>query len=72
MAIDRRSLLKLTTTLPILSARPWSAQATDEPPVEKPDYTLRIATGLVELAPDHIISTTLYNNQRFPLISIKY
>ena len=32
---------------------------------EKPDYTLRIATGLVELATDHIVSTTLYNGQ-FP------
>jgi FtsP/CotA-like multicopper oxidase with cupredoxin domain len=29
------------------------------------DYTVRIATGLVELAPDHIVSTTLYNGQ-FP------
>ncbi|HTP81887.1 MAG TPA: multicopper oxidase domain-containing protein [Alphaproteobacteria bacterium] len=29
------------------------------------DHTLRIATGLVELAPDHIVSTTLYNGQ-FP------
>ena len=32
---------------------------------EKADYTLRIGTGLVELAPDHIVSTTLYNGQ-FP------
>src|SRR5271170_7676596 len=32
---------------------------------EKADYTLRIATGLVEVAPDHIVSTTLYNGQ-FP------
>ena len=32
---------------------------------EKPDFTLRIGTGLVELAPDHIVSTTLYNSQ-FP------
>jgi len=31
----------------------------------KADYTVRIATGLVELAPAHIISTTLYNGQ-FP------
>ena len=31
----------------------------------KADYTVRIATGLVELAPDHIVSTTLYNGQ-FP------
>ena len=29
------------------------------------DYTIRIGTGLVELAPDHIISTTTYNGQ-FP------
>ena len=29
------------------------------------DYTLRIATGLVELSPQHIVSTTLYNAQ-FP------
>jgi FtsP/CotA-like multicopper oxidase with cupredoxin domain len=29
------------------------------------DYTIRIATGLVELAPNHIISTTTYNGQ-FP------
>jgi hypothetical protein len=27
------------------------------------DYTLRIGTGLVALAPDHIVSTTLYNGQ---------
>jgi FtsP/CotA-like multicopper oxidase with cupredoxin domain len=29
------------------------------------DYTLRIGTGPVELAPEHIVSTTLYNGQ-FP------
>ncbi len=29
------------------------------------NVTLRIATGLIELAPDHIVSTTLYNGQ-FP------
>ncbi len=32
---------------------------------EGADYTLRIATGLVELSPEHIVSTTLYNGQ-FP------
>ena len=31
----------------------------------KADYTIRIATGLVDLAPGHIVSTTLYNDQ-FP------
>ncbi|MHB8533901.1 MAG: multicopper oxidase family protein [Sulfuricaulis sp.] len=35
------------------------------PPAEFADYTLRIGTGLVELAPDRIISTTTYNGQ-FP------
>ena len=30
-----------------------------------PDYTIRIGTGLVELSPNHIVATTLYNNQ-FP------
>ena len=29
------------------------------------DYTVRIATGLIELSPEHIVSTTLYNGQ-FP------
>jgi FtsP/CotA-like multicopper oxidase with cupredoxin domain len=32
---------------------------------QKADYVLRIATGLVELADDQIVSTTLYNGQ-FP------
>lgn len=35
------------------------------PPNGKPDYTLRIGTGTVELAPDHIASTFTYNGQ-FP------
>lgn len=35
------------------------------PPETPADYTLRIATGLIDLAPDHIVSTTLYNG-RFP------
>jgi FtsP/CotA-like multicopper oxidase with cupredoxin domain len=39
--------------------------ASDQPDLPPADYTLRIATGLIELAPDHIISTTLYNGQ-FP------
>jgi len=32
---------------------------------ERADYTIRIGTGLVELAPDRILSTTTYNGQ-FP------
>jgi FtsP/CotA-like multicopper oxidase with cupredoxin domain len=66
MTIDRRSLLKYAATVPAVSLAPRLGQAGDEPASsEKVDYTLRIATGLVELAPDHIASTTLYNGQ-FP------
>ena len=48
----------------------WArCRASHGPPTKvtagKADYTLRIGTGLVELAPDHIVSTTLYNGQ-FP------
>jgi FtsP/CotA-like multicopper oxidase with cupredoxin domain len=49
----------------MMSAVPGLARAADDPPTENPDYTLRIATGLVELSPQHIVSTTLYNGQ-FP------
>jgi len=44
---------------------PRLASAAEEVAAQKADYTLRIGTGLVELAPDHIVSTTLYNGQ-FP------
>lgn len=38
----------------------------------KPDYTLHIAPGLVELASNHIVSTTLYNGQYpGPLVRLK-
>ena len=40
---------------------PTRSRDLDEPA----DYTLRIGTGLVEVAPQHIISTTTYNGQ-FP------
>lgn len=59
MTIGRRSLLKCAGLLPL--ANGLGARAAEP----KADYTLRIATGLVELAPDHIVSTTLYNGQ-FP------
>lgn len=65
MPIDRRALLQGATLASLAGASMRFAQA--QPPVDavKADYTLRIANGLVELAPDHIVSTTLYNNQ-FP------
>ena len=65
MTMDRRSLLKLAGLAPVLGAMPRLARAVDAATAEQPDYTLRIGTGLVELAPDHIVSTTLYNGQ-FP------
>jgi FtsP/CotA-like multicopper oxidase with cupredoxin domain len=48
-----------------MGALPRLAWSVDENSSTKADYTLRIGTGLVELAPDHIVSTTLYNGQ-FP------
>ena len=61
--IDRRFLLTSAAFLPVIGAMPRLARA--DVTTEKVDYTLRIGTGLVELAPDHIVSTTLYNGQ-FP------
>jgi FtsP/CotA-like multicopper oxidase with cupredoxin domain len=64
--IDRRSLLKLAATAPLLGFAPRLASARDQTGAdEKPDETLRIATGIVELSPRHFVSTTLYNGQ-FP------
>jgi FtsP/CotA-like multicopper oxidase with cupredoxin domain len=53
--LDRRELLKLGLVTPLA---PWVQ-------TQRADYTIRIATGLAELGPDQIISTTLYNGQ-FP------
>jgi FtsP/CotA-like multicopper oxidase with cupredoxin domain len=72
MPIDRRSLLTYAVTLPLAGALPRSACAAEANPAEKADYTVRIATGLVELSPEHIVSTTLYNGQfPGPLIRLK-
>jgi FtsP/CotA-like multicopper oxidase with cupredoxin domain len=66
---DRRSLLKIAALAPlaplagVLTAP--RAQREGTAPQAKPDHTLRIGTGLVELSPEHILSTTLYND-RFP------
>ncbi len=70
MTMDRRHLLGaaalsvLSATLPErASAQPFGgASATSQGAA---DHTLRIGNGLVELAPDRIISTTTYNGQ-FP------
>jgi FtsP/CotA-like multicopper oxidase with cupredoxin domain len=69
--MDRRSLLKHAAALSLAGAVPRLAFAGDDP-AEKADYTLRIGTGLAELSPQHIVSTTLYNEQcPGPLIRLK-
>ena len=65
MIMDRRSFLKYAGLVPVMGAVPRLVSAADEVTAEKAEYTLRIGIGLVELAPDHIVSTTLYNGQ-FP------
>jgi FtsP/CotA-like multicopper oxidase with cupredoxin domain len=65
MPIDRRSLLASGALLPLTGLQTDRAHAAEQTAPEKADYTLRIATGLAELAPEHIVSTTLYNGQ-FP------
>jgi FtsP/CotA-like multicopper oxidase with cupredoxin domain len=70
MSIDRRRLLQaggitaLSTVLPKLVEAQSSAN-TFASPEGAADHTIRIGNGLVELAPDRIISTTTYNGQ-FP------
>src|ERR1700730_12586661 len=49
----------------LAGALPRPARGEEAASAAKADYTIRIAGGLVELAPDHIVSTTLYNDQ-FP------
>ncbi len=74
MSLDRRSLLKLgglaalAGRIPLVEAVPTPSSSKSRQaasPEGAADYTIRIGSGLVELAPDHIISTTTYNGQ-FP------
>src|SRR6516165_9436145 len=72
MPIDRRSLLTYAAALPLAGALPRTAHTAEANTAEKADYSVRIATGLVELSPEHIVSTTLYNGQfPRPLIRLK-
>ncbi|WP_199881148.1 multicopper oxidase domain-containing protein, partial [Streptomyces kebangsaanensis] len=72
MQITRRDVLKLGG-LALLAgggARPVATSASTTPSVRpvvsgRADYTVRIATGRVELAPDTTVTTTTYNGQ-FP------
>ena len=68
MAISRRDFLISSGLGAIATGLPGcSGPSRRDPPTSSApaDYTIHIAPGLVELAPDRIIATTLYNNQ-FP------
>jgi len=85
MSFDRRSFLRLGAAgalaagLPSCRGRddgaatPASRPATATPSASTPaDYTIRIGPGLVDLAPDRIVATTLYNGQfPGPLVRLK-
>jgi FtsP/CotA-like multicopper oxidase with cupredoxin domain len=65
MIVTRRSLIQYAALAPVMGVMSPFARATEEGAGGRADYTLRIANGMVELGPKHIVSTTLYNGQ-FP------
>src|SRR5579871_3758858 len=79
MTLDRRKFLHLGAAGALGAAVPQGALAQSAPPDRavpppqgKADHTIRIASGLVELAKDHIVSTKLYNGQfPGPLLRLK-
>jgi FtsP/CotA-like multicopper oxidase with cupredoxin domain len=74
MALDRRSFLMLggLGALPAVLSREALGAPPPVGPLHPADYTIRIAPGLVELAPNRFIATTLYNGQfPGPLIRLK-
>ncbi|ORV89889.1 copper oxidase [Mycobacterium interjectum] len=72
MGVDRRRFLKggglaliAATGATGLATAACARNTPGGPPNGKPDYTLRIGTSTVELAPGHLASTLTYNGQ-FP------
>jgi FtsP/CotA-like multicopper oxidase with cupredoxin domain len=71
MGIGRRDLLKWGTAAALTGDVSRWAQAAAPAPGPKPvvsgraDYEVKIGTGVVELSPEHKVTTTLYNGQ-FP------
>jgi FtsP/CotA-like multicopper oxidase with cupredoxin domain len=65
MMIDRRKFLKLGGVSLLAAATPFVRAAHAQVPPSKADYRIEIASGLAELGPSQIISTSLYNGQ-FP------
>jgi FtsP/CotA-like multicopper oxidase with cupredoxin domain len=72
LVIPRRDFLKLSgVALLAPGAGIFSPSHAQSPTVSAPDYALHIAPGDVELAPGHVVSTTLYNGQ-FPGPLLKF
>lgn len=72
--LDRREFLQVSAASGLAAAltSPIRVLAQSEPPDLKPDYSLRIRRTDVELAPQHIVTTTTYNGQfPGPLIRLK-
>ncbi len=67
MSVDRRKLLKLGASAALTGglAQLGATSSAGAAETGQADHTIRIGTGLVELAPDTIVSTTTYNGQ-FP------
>ena len=68
LTLPRRDFLKLSGIAALaMSGAPLARSVGQETASgeAKADFSLRIAAGLVELSPEHIVSTTLYNGQ-FP------
>lgn len=69
ISLDRRDLLQLGSVAAVGTGLPspggTPARAASGQASGTADHVIRIGTGLVELAPDRIISTTTYNGQ-FP------
>src|SRR5215470_10323576 len=67
--MGRRAFLRIGGLAALATGAKSSAAiaqtGTINPPGDRPDHTIRIDTGLVELAPNRILSTTTYNGQ-FP------
>lgn len=64
--LGRRDFFRITAATALgAGALAGSAACTRRPPAGQPDHTLRIGTGLVQLSPDRVVSTTLYNGE-FP------
>jgi FtsP/CotA-like multicopper oxidase with cupredoxin domain len=75
MSLNRRHLLQMGGAAALVVNLPGVPRAIAQKAMgaeERADYTIHIATGLVELAPDRIISTTTYNGTfPGPLIRLK-